>query len=218
MPYSSIATGVPTFGTVTKSTWQTVHASFDNVRNDSQGTGTLSNLVCLCNDNSTRSVRSIKYIVLAFKNSHGLIWPIILTIQKWYSTFHLLQQDWLVVCRCSIVAGGLCIIVIMISYVWDQTSVNYQFNDTYYQYDIWTKHWIKYHTKNILNLITDTISNLQVTLHPLQSYLYQLISYFQYWWCWWYCCCCCCCHCRGCAGCCWRWETHPEVEQLRIAY
>jgi len=52
---------------------------------------------------------------------------------------------------------GLCIIAIMISCVWDQTSVNHQFYYIYFYYDESTKPKIELHTEEILNRITDTI-------------------------------------------------------------
>jgi len=137
------------------------------------------------------------HVVLLFNDPHGLVWWMILTMQEWFAIVDLFIQDRSVPCSCSTVTGGLCIIAIMFSRMWDGTPVNHQFVYSYYNYDILTKPGIKLHTKQILNPITDTIPNLQVTSQPLQSYFYGLIPYFQCWWCWWcwWCHCCCCCGC-----------------------
>jgi len=82
-------------------------------------TTTSPNLICPGYDDSTRSVRLMKYVVVVFKDPHGWIWPMIVTMQKWLRICNLLIQDRLVTCSCSTVTGELCIIVIMISRVWD---------------------------------------------------------------------------------------------------
>jgi len=51
------------------------------------------NAICACDDDSTRSIRSMKSVVLVFKHSHGLIWPMIVTKQMWFMIFTLLIQD-----------------------------------------------------------------------------------------------------------------------------
>ena len=163
-------------------------------------------------DNSTRSIRFMLHVVLSLKDCDGLIWPMIVTMQKWFIIFTLLIQDLSIPCSCSTIVGELCIIAIMISCIWDQTSVNIQFYNINCYYDTSTKPRIKQHTKDNLNPISDTIPNLQVTLQPLQMYFHLLIPYSQclwFWWCWWCQCCCSCCCCRGWDGCCWRWQTRP---------
>jgi len=178
----------------------------------SRHTPTLASMICPCDDDSTRSVHLMKRVVLVLNDPPGSIWPMIVTMQKWFTVLNLLIHNWSVPGTGSSVAGGLCIIAIMISPICDQNSINHQFDYIYYYYDILTKPRIKLHTKEILNPIADTISNLQVTSHPLQLYLHHLIQCSQRWrcwWCWWCCCCCSCCCCRGMAGCCWRWQTHP---------
>jgi len=101
------------------------------------------NSMCLGNDDSTPSVTSMKRLVYIFKDPHCLIWPMILTMQKWFMILNLLILDVAVRYSSWTVAGGLCIITIMISCVWDQTSVNHQFYYIYYYYDISMKAAIK---------------------------------------------------------------------------
>jgi len=112
----------------------------------------------------------------------------------------------------------------MLSHIGDLTSANNQLYYIYYYYDISTKPSIKHHTKEILNPITDTNANLQVTSRPLESYFHRLMLYSRCWWCWWYwscCCCCCCCCCRGRDG---RpalrqnsWESHASFSSSNKA-
>ena len=63
---------------------------------------------------------------------------------------------------------------------------------------------------NILNLITDTTSNIKQSSLSLQTYINWLLSYSQCWWYWWCHCCCCRYWCRGLVGCCWWWQTCPR--------
>jgi len=153
----------------------------------------------------------MKHVVLVFNDPYGFIWPMIVTRRKLFTIFNVLIQDHSVHCS-STVAGGLCIITIMISPISDQASVDHQFYVIDYYSDISTKPRIKLHTKESLNPITDIIPNLRVTSHPLKSYFHRLILYSQCWWCWWWwwcrCCYCYCC-CRGRAHCCWQWQTCP---------
>jgi len=146
---------------------------------------------------------------------HGLIWPMIVTMQKkLFTIFNLFIQDGSVASSCSTVTGGLYIIAIMISQAWDQTSVSHQFHYIYYYYDLSTKPRIKWHTKEILNPITDTIQKLQATSRPQQLYFQQIMSYSQWWWYSW--CSRCRCWSKGQAGCRWWWQTRPSAEQLTI--
>ena len=138
---------------------------------------------------------------------HGLIWPMIVIMQKCFMILYLLIHMRSVVGNCSTVAGGLTIIAIMVSRVWYWTAINHQIHFTWNYYDISTKHGIEYHTKEILNPIADNIPNLQTTVHTMQSCFHRLNPYSQRYWCW--SCRCCCCCCRGQAGCYWGWQTSP---------
>jgi len=80
-----------------------------------------------------------------------------------------LKDDHSVACS-PIVAGWLAIIAIMVSHIPDETSVHHQFHYIYYKYDISKKPRIVQWTKVILNPITDTIPNINVTSHPLPLY------------------------------------------------
>jgi len=51
------------------------------------------NLICLRDSDSTRSIRLMKHVGLVFKDPHGLIWPMIVTMQKWFTIFNLLIKD-----------------------------------------------------------------------------------------------------------------------------
>jgi len=106
-------------------------------------TPTSPNSICSHDDDSTRSICSMKSVVRVVKDPHGLIWPMVVTLQKWFTIFNMLIQNRSVPCSCSTVTGGLCIIMIMISPIWDQTSANNQFNYMYYYYDMSTKPRIK---------------------------------------------------------------------------
>jgi len=44
-------------------------------------------------DDGTSSIRSKKCVVLVFKDPHGLIWPMTVTMQKWFMIFNLLIRD-----------------------------------------------------------------------------------------------------------------------------
>jgi len=56
-------------------------------------TPTLPNSISPRDNDSTGSIRLMKHLVLLFKNPHGLIWPTIVTIQKWFTIYNLLIQD-----------------------------------------------------------------------------------------------------------------------------
>jgi hypothetical protein len=68
----------------------------------------------------------------------------------------------------STIEGGLFIITIKISCIWDQTSVNHQLYYIHNYHDISMKPRMKYHTEEILTPVTITIPILQLTSHPLQ--------------------------------------------------
>jgi len=59
----------------------------------SRHTPTSPNSISPRDDDSTRSIRLMKRVVLVFKDPHGLIWPMIVTMQKWFMIFNLLIQD-----------------------------------------------------------------------------------------------------------------------------
>jgi len=59
----------------------------------SRQTPTLPYLISPRDDDSTRSIHLKMRVVLAFKDPHGLIWPMIVTRQKWFTIFNLLIQD-----------------------------------------------------------------------------------------------------------------------------
>ena len=102
----------------------------------SQHTPISADLISPHNDDCTRSVCKMKFVVLVFKDPHCFSWPMIVSMQKWFTIFNLLIQCCSVPCSCSTVRGGWCSIGIMIACIWDQTSVNYQFYFIYYHYDI----------------------------------------------------------------------------------
>jgi len=102
-------------------------------------TPTLPSSIYSCDDESACSIHLIEHVVLAIKKPHGLIWPMIGTMQKWFNIVNLFIQGRSVPWSCSTIGGGLCIIAIMISHVWVQTSVNHQFYYIYFYYDILTK-------------------------------------------------------------------------------
>jgi len=87
--------------------------------------------ICPRNDDGTHSVRLMKHVVLVFQDPHGSIWPMIVTMQKWFMISNLLIQNRSELDVCSIVAGGWFIIAIMISRIWALTSANHLF---YYIY------------------------------------------------------------------------------------
>jgi len=99
-------------------------------------THTLRNLIRPANDDSTDSVRLMKHVVCLFKDPTSLNSPMIRTIERWFTIFQSLIRDPSVPCTHSTIAGLLCIITIMISQVWHQTSVNHQFYYIYYYDDI----------------------------------------------------------------------------------
>lgn len=110
-------------------------------------------------------------------------------MQKPITIFILLIQNNTVPGRCSTIAGGVCIIVMVISPLCNQTSLNHRFYYIYCHYDLSTKPSIIKHAKDILNPLSDTIPNLPVALHPLQTYFHRVIPCFQCgeccscWWC-----------------------------------
>ena len=59
----------------------------------SRHTPTSPNSISPRDDDSTRSIRLMKRVVLVFKDPHGLIWPMIVTMQKWFTIFNLLIRD-----------------------------------------------------------------------------------------------------------------------------
>ena len=59
----------------------------------SRHTPTSPNSICPRDDDSTPSIHLMKCVVIAFKDPHGLIWWIIVTMQKWFTIFNLLIQD-----------------------------------------------------------------------------------------------------------------------------
>jgi len=59
----------------------------------SQHTPRLPNSISPHDDDSTHSIRLMKHVVLVFKDTYDLIWPMIVTIQKWFTIFNLLIQD-----------------------------------------------------------------------------------------------------------------------------
>jgi len=54
---------------------------------------TSPNSICPRNDDSNRSIRLINHVVLVFKDLHGLIWPIIVIMQRWFTLLNLLIHD-----------------------------------------------------------------------------------------------------------------------------
>jgi len=211
MLFSSVMTSVPTLANVTTSTWRTVHTSFGNITNH------LSAYFYLARFN--QSSRWWQYSLHTFNEMCSSCLQRSSWLNLTNDSYHVEGSCYLIcwyeiISSLLFVAGGLCIVAIMISRVCDQTSVNHPFYYIYYYYGTSTKARIKWHTNEILNPITDTIPNLQATSHPLQSYFHRQITYSQCWACCCFRCCCCCCCCRGRACCCWQWLA----EQLRIAY
>jgi len=124
---------------------------------------------CPRDDSSTCSLRVIKSLVLVFKYPHGWIWPMIVTMQKWFKIFTLLILHHPAASWCSTVSRELCIIAIMCSVGCDQTSPSHQFYYIDYYSDISMNPRMKQPTEEIHNPITETIPNLQAPSHPLQS-------------------------------------------------
>jgi len=58
----------------------------------SRHTPTWPNCVCPRHDDSTRFIHLMKHVVLLFKDPHGIIGPMIVTMQKWFTIFNLLIQ------------------------------------------------------------------------------------------------------------------------------
>jgi len=56
-------------------------------------TPTSPDLISPRDDDSTHSIRSMKPVVLVFKDAHGSMWPMIVTMQKWFTILNLLIQD-----------------------------------------------------------------------------------------------------------------------------
>ena len=59
----------------------------------SQHTPMLPNSICPHADDGTHSLCFMQRVVLVLKDPHGLIWPMIVTMQKWFTIFNLLIQD-----------------------------------------------------------------------------------------------------------------------------
>ena len=74
-------------------------------------------------------------LFLFLKIPNWLFWLLIVTMQKWFKISNVMIQDDSVAYRCSTIVGGLCIIAIIISHIWDQTWVNHQFHFIYYYYE-----------------------------------------------------------------------------------
>jgi hypothetical protein len=68
---------------------------------NSQHTPRLPNSISSRNDDSTHSLRLMKHVVLDFKDPHGLIRTMIVTMQKWFTIFNLLilDREWLAIRR-----------------------------------------------------------------------------------------------------------------------
>jgi len=139
MLFSRFTTGVPTLQMWQWALDELFTLALAVLQIISPHTSMLPYLICPHNDDSTPSIHLMMRVVLDFKDHHGLIWPMIVIMQKWFTIFDLLIQDRLVPCSCSTIAGGLCMIAIMISPIWDQTSVNHEFCYIDYYYDISTK-------------------------------------------------------------------------------
>ena len=50
-------------------------------------------LICPCDDDSTRSIHSMKGVVHVVQDPHGSIWPTIVTMQQWFTRLKLLIHD-----------------------------------------------------------------------------------------------------------------------------
>ena len=59
----------------------------------SQHTLTSPNSISPRDDDSIHSIHLMKSVVLVFKDPHGSIWPMIVTMQKWFTIFKLLKWD-----------------------------------------------------------------------------------------------------------------------------
>jgi len=57
-----------------------------------QHTPTSPNSICPRDDDCTPSIHLLKHVGLVFKDSYGLIWPMIVNMQKWFMIFNLLIQ------------------------------------------------------------------------------------------------------------------------------
>jgi len=53
-----------------------------------------ANAICPRDDESTHSIRSIKHVIIIITDPHVLISPMIVTMQKWFTIFDLLIQDY----------------------------------------------------------------------------------------------------------------------------
>jgi len=56
-------------------------------------TPTSANSISTHDDNSSRCIHSTMRSVFVFKDPHGLVWPMIVTMQKWFTIFNVLIQD-----------------------------------------------------------------------------------------------------------------------------
>jgi len=86
----------------------------------------------------------VEWSILLFlpKILHDLVWLMMITSRTQFTIFNLLIQHCSVACS-STIATRLCIIAIIITWVWHQTAGDHQFHYVYYYYYILTKPWIK---------------------------------------------------------------------------
>ena len=119
--------------------WSNYCCNWYNIQIIFQHSPMKPNSICPCDPDSTHSICWMKGVVCVFTDPHGLIWPMIVNMQKRFTICNFLIQDRSVPCSCSTVPGGLCIFMIMISCIGDQTLVNCQLYYIYYYYDILTK-------------------------------------------------------------------------------
>jgi len=66
---------------------------FEITRMVSWHTPTSPNLISLRDDDSSRSISLMKRVVLLLKDPPGLIWQMIVAMQKWFTRFNLFIQD-----------------------------------------------------------------------------------------------------------------------------
>jgi len=69
----------------------TLHVAISQII--SQHTPTSPNSIRPRYNHSTSSIHSMKRVVVVFNDPHGLIWPMIVTMQKWFMILNLLWQD-----------------------------------------------------------------------------------------------------------------------------
>jgi hypothetical protein len=121
---------------------------------------TLPNSI-VAHENDSTHAECLMKCVCDFKDPPDRIGQIIVIMQKWYTIFHFLIQDHLVPYRGSTRTALLCMIVITISSISYQTSVNHQFYSIYHHVDISIKSRNRFRPMEILNQITDPILCLQ---------------------------------------------------------